>query len=265
MVLLRWLAVLILVCLPLIIFNIDELKVYYTVITPWLSPVIPLTIFFAVPVEKYKIYITFILSIVCAFSFMLIFEAGDRLTDKASGESFGMLSAGLIVLLLGVGMSRSRAARNKAAAAKNKAATSHAEEVKQAIEDGGDNILQVEGEVLEFKVTTGELIGQDRHSETTVSGGATINGHSSGVSSYTTTTQDFWLRLDNGKELNIRLSNEDLVMRTGQRISVVYVRNKTSNGDYYYAIIANHASDTYRDLSPNFQSLGIPTGKSTFL
>lgn len=138
---------------------------------------------------------------------------------------------------------------------------------------------------LEFKYTTGEVIGTNKFSETHVSstgGGGTVGGyigpyggHVSGdidapeIKSEVITKHEFWIRKDDGEEMPVKLSGVDIPLRAGQIITVIgaYMRGE-KNG--WYSLLVNHNAGKHwfikdaGDLNKTFR-LETPTGRSVLI
>ncbi len=88
-----------------------------------------------------------------------------------------------------------------------------------------------------FYTVTGEVLGNDKYSETHVSssgGGGYVGqygGHISApqVSSRTTTNQEIWIKTESGSEKSIQLKGYDIPMRPGHKITVISAGNKDAN------------------------------------
>jgi len=105
--------------------------------------------------------------------------------------------------------------------------------------------LIIDGQVFEFTVVTGEILSQNKFSETHVSGGGGggAHGHSSNISisSRAITKHEFWIKTDDGKEKAIQLEGHDIPLREGQRISVISLWEKKMQRGYT-AMLINHTS-----------------------
>ncbi|SHH32946.1 hypothetical protein [Ferrimonas marina] len=96
---------------------------------------------------------------------------------------------------------------------------------------------------LEFWARTGEVLSQEKHSQTHVSGSGTVhegNGQIN-IHSETTTTQEIWIRDDQGKEHQINLINKSVPMRPGHRVTVLFA-GRTDKGFGYPARVINHTT-----------------------
>lgn len=100
---------------------------------------------------------------------------------------------------------------------------------------------------LEFWSVTGEVIGQNKYSETHISssgGGGYINQHGGHISAPTisssvVTNQEFWIRRANGVEKSVQLSGRDIPLRQGQVITLISAGLKGKDSGYY-SILVNH-------------------------
>lgn len=114
---------------------------------------------------------------------------------------------------------------------------------------------------------TGEVLSQDKFSETHISGGGGggTHGHSTNVriSSRVITKHDFWLKTDDGKEEPIQLVGHEVPLREGQRVTVVYVKSATKENGIP-AMIINHSAKDFWTLinlaSLKSLKLKIPVG-----
>jgi len=111
--------------------------------------------------------------------------------------------------------------------------------------------LKIGNQEFEFFSYTGEVLSQDKFSETHVSGGGGggAHGHSRDVhvSSRVVTKHEFWLKTDDGKEVSVQLTGHDIPLREGQRVTVVYMQNVQFDTGYA-ALLINHTSDEYWKL-----------------
>jgi len=114
--------------------------------------------------------------------------------------------------------------------------------------------LIIDGQTFEFTVVTGDILSQNKFSETHVSGGGGggTHGHSSNISisSQAITKQEFWIKTDDGKEKSIQLSGFDIPLREGQRISIVNMWDKEKEV-YWHVCLVNHTADDYFILGEN--------------
>jgi hypothetical protein len=115
--------------------------------------------------------------------------------------------------------------------------------------------FSISGTVLDTEKRNQTHLSAD-HSSHHSSDGFIFNGyggHSSNssshlsISSHNTTEHEFWLKLDDGKEMAFGLSNSNIPMRNGQRLTLFFCHESTSNtGDM--CGLYNHASDQYSDI-----------------
>lgn len=105
------------------------------------------------------------------------------------------------------------------------------------------------GETVDFHVTSGEVIANDKFSETDVSvhGGYT-NSQTGYVDTPSVSTQSvvnhqFWIRTDAGKEKAITLKGADIPLREGQKVSVV--RASTERRGDRYSFLFNHTAGAH--------------------
>lgn len=115
--------------------------------------------------------------------------------------------------------------------------------------------FKVNKQEIEFYSFTGEVLSQNKYSETHVwssGGGGHIGprgGHvaASQAHSSVTTKQEFWLKLDDGTEKSVQLGGYDIPLRESQKISILMAQTETSEGAYYAALI-NHASGITHEI-----------------
>lgn len=113
------------------------------------------------------------------------------------------------------------------------------------------NNFKVNNDEIIFLSFTGVVLSQNKYSETRVwssGGGGHVGPHGGHVApaqthSSATTKQEFWLKLDDGKEKSINLSGYDIPIRGSQKISVLMAQTKTSTSAYYVTLL-NYASGT---------------------
>lgn len=137
---------------------------------------------------------------------------------------------------------------------------------------GNNNNKQIEGiimdnhgdlklgkNVLSINVKCGEVIGQQKWSETEVhsSGGGGHVGPQGGsistptITSTSKTKQEFWIREDDGRESSIELTDSAFTAMEGQRIWLAVGGNKNSKSTSYL-FAYNSASDTHFDFIRNW-------------
>lgn len=104
------------------------------------------------------------------------------------------------------------------------------------------------GKEVEFWRTTGEVLSQNKYSETHVSqsgGGVGYVGKYGGyvsapkIHSTTVTNHEFWIKQEDGSEKSFKLSGHDIPIREGQRISIITAGLKGSDSNYH-SILVNH-------------------------
>lgn len=113
--------------------------------------------------------------------------------------------------------------------------------------------LQFGKSTLVFGHDTGTVLDTAKRSVTRVSGGGgggmTFHGGQGGtapvtISSSATTKHDIWIKdEETGKDRPIQLSGVDLPLRTGQRITAIYVgerRDAKEPDSWFYAMVVNH-------------------------
>ena len=127
---------------------------------------------------------------------------------------------------------------------------------------------------IEFLQVTGEILGTEKRAETHISssggGGYSYQGtgHSSAPSIHSTviTKHEFWLRLADGTEKAVQLSGQDIPLRVGQRVTLVWARLSGTQSDVL-SILVNHVerkhrflqdgASLYRAFGMNRESLGL--------
>lgn len=128
-----------------------------------------------------------------------------------------------------------------------------------------------------FYTVTGEVLGNDKYSETHVSssgGGGYVGqygGHISApqVSSRTTTNQEIWIKTESGSEKSIQLKGYDIPMRPGHKITVISAGNKDADSHWYTAIV-NHSTEKHWLLNKaddlnKLLKIELATGKSLLM
>lgn len=104
------------------------------------------------------------------------------------------------------------------------------------------------GTSIRFWKMTGEVISTQKYSDTHLSssgGGGYVNQGGSGyisapkIHSRVVTQHEFWLKTEDGQEVDIKLSDFDIPLREGQKITIISAGNaKGSNG--WYSVLVNH-------------------------
>lgn len=126
---------------------------------------------------------------------------------------------------------------------------------------------------IKFWQETGEVIGNQKYSETYVSssGGGGYVGNAGGyvnapsVSSTAVTNHDFWIRTEEGEEKAIQLKHVDVPLRVGQKITLIAVAEKKSD-EGWFTVLVNHNAKrhwflhNYSNLSQSLK-LGISKKK----
>lgn len=117
--------------------------------------------------------------------------------------------------------------------------------------------ITIADKVIDLAVITGVVIGTEKRSETHVSssGGGGFVGRDGGpvsaptIRSLVTTKHEFWLKLDNGAEKPFCLSDVDIPLTAGQKISMISVKNADSDDEYWCGLF-NHNAREYGEISP---------------
>jgi hypothetical protein len=105
------------------------------------------------------------------------------------------------------------------------------------------------GKEVEFLQVTGEVLGSNKYSETHVSssgGGGYVGKYGGNVSapqihSTAVTNHEFWIKTEDGVEVDIKLQGTDIPLRVGQRISVIAATRKGSER-MWYSVLVNHSA-----------------------
>lgn len=100
---------------------------------------------------------------------------------------------------------------------------------------------------VEFSEVTGEVLGQNKYSETHVSssgGGGYVGQHGGHVSapqvrSTAITNHEFWIKTDDGAEKSVQLSGCDIPLREGHKITLITAGLKGKKSSYH-SILVNH-------------------------
>ncbi len=103
-----------------------------------------------------------------------------------------------------------------------------------------------------FWSKTGEVISQNKYSETHVSssgGGGSVGPNGGYVSAPTVhsrivTKHEFWIRKEDGSEESIQLSNCDVPLREGHKITLILAGYKGGNHGYY-TVLVNHSANKH--------------------
>lgn len=111
--------------------------------------------------------------------------------------------------------------------------------------------ISIHAKTILFKVVTGEVLSSDKNYEThvTSTGGGGYVGQYGGhvaapkISSHSIERHEIWIRDENGVEQSIQLSNANISLRPGQRISVI-LASHLHGADMQVAAIVNHSAKT---------------------
>ena len=109
---------------------------------------------------------------------------------------------------------------------------------------------------IEFFVINGEVLSQEKRTETHVSGGGghtgshmgfdgttKVSGYTAPVTSNVITKFDFWIKTEDGMEKCFNLQNVQMSLREGQKISILLFRPKGSDGNASILSIYNYNAD----------------------
>ncbi len=114
---------------------------------------------------------------------------------------------------------------------------------------------------IEYTTLTGIVTSSKKFTETNVcvsGGGATVSGFGNFTSVTTNpvytsddsyVNHEIWLAIDNGKEKSVKLYSGDIPLREGQRITVVYIKNKGITDAMPAAIINHNNKKKYKVIS----------------
>ena len=130
---------------------------------------------------------------------------------------------------------------------------------------------------VEFWQVTGEVLKSDKYNETHISGrgGGGYIGQYGGrikpitIDSSTVINHEFWIKTEYGVEQDINLSNIDIPLRPGQKITLISAARKGA-GFGFYSILVNHSAGKHwfinsaKDLNKKLQ-LEQLTGKSLII
>lgn len=113
--------------------------------------------------------------------------------------------------------------------------------------------FEYNGKQVEFRSVTGEVTGTHKHAETYVSGsgggGYTHNGTGYNspvqINSTVVVKQEFFLKPNNGNEIPVKLSNEDIPLKDGQKITMIS-GHAGEKGDWTHLV--NHNAALYWKL-----------------
>ncbi|MFU1569509.1 hypothetical protein [Aeromonas veronii] len=105
---------------------------------------------------------------------------------------------------------------------------------------------------IEFWSVTGEIMAQNKYSETHVSssgGGGYIGAHGGhirapSVHSTTVTNHEFWIKTEDGSEESVQLAGCDIPLREGQKITLISAGVK-GKGEGCYSVLVNHNAKSH--------------------
>ncbi|WP_165313155.1 hypothetical protein [Vibrio ziniensis] len=105
---------------------------------------------------------------------------------------------------------------------------------------------------IKFWSVTGEILGQNKYSETHVSssgGGGYVGQHGGHVSaptvhSTTVTNHEFWIKKEDGSEKSIQLAGHDIPLREGQKITLISAGIKGKDSGYF-SVLVNHNANQH--------------------
>jgi hypothetical protein len=131
---------------------------------------------------------------------------------------------------------------------------------------------------IKFWRVTGEVIGQNKYSETHISssGGGGVVTNRGGyvgapqVHSRAITNHEFWIKKDDGSEMSVQLSDVDIPLREGHKISLIGSRPSDKKVKGQWAVLVNHSEGKHRfinkgaDLNMSFKIAGV-TGLSVLI
>lgn len=130
---------------------------------------------------------------------------------------------------------------------------------------------------IKFWRVTGEVIGQNKYSETHVSssgGGGVVTNRGGYVSapqvhSRAITNHEFWIKKEDGSEMSVQLSDVDIPLREGHKITLIGSRlSDQKKGPW--AVLVNHSEGKHRyiargeDLNQRFKFVRV-TGLSALI
>mgnify|MGYP000277111991 CR=1 FL=1 len=105
---------------------------------------------------------------------------------------------------------------------------------------------------IEFWSVTGEVLDQNKYSETHVSssgGGGYVGKHGGHVSapsvhSTTVTNHEFWIKKEDGSEKSVQLAGHDIPLRGGQKITLISAGIKGKDSGYF-SVLVNHNANQH--------------------
>lgn len=121
--------------------------------------------------------------------------------------------------------------------------------------------FEYRGMKLEVWTQGGTVLSTSKHSRTDVAsygGGGWVGQHGGSISaptivSSTTTTQEIWIRRENGEEAAIQLSGVDVPVREGQRVTVIAAKSPRAK-DGFWVTLVNHSANRHWRLSTNVEA-----------
>jgi hypothetical protein len=121
--------------------------------------------------------------------------------------------------------------------------------------------FEYRGMKLEVWTQGGTVLSTSKHSRTDVAsygGGGWVGQHGGSISaptivSSTTTTQEIWIRRENGEETAIQLSGVDVPVREGQRVTVIAAKSPRAK-DGFWVTLVNHSANRHWRLSTNVEA-----------
>jgi len=137
--------------------------------------------------------------------------------------------------------------------------------------------FQNKGKALKFWSITGEVLSQNKFSETHVSssGGGGYVGKSGGhvsaptVRSSTSINQEFWIKTDDGKEKSVQLYDQDIPIREGQKITLISGGLKGKDPGYKLVLVNHNSKEHWlitkaQELNSSLRAY-VMTGKSLLI
>lgn len=133
-----------------------------------------------------------------------------------------------------------------------------------------------QGKTVEFLPVTGEVISNDKYSETQIrssGGGGHVGTHGGYVSAPTIhssniTNHEFWIKTPEGLEIDITFRGFDIPLRVGQKVTVIAAGIK-GRGNGFPSLFVNHSAGRHwfllsaNELNDKLR-LEVVTGKSLF-
>ncbi len=151
-------------------------------------------------------------------------------------------------------------------------------DVSQLLDEGGQTEPYIiNGKHVRFAITSGEVMGSAKRSETHVysTGGGGDIGPEGGridaptIGSIVTTKHEFWLQTEQGNEVPVQLSAVDIPLRRGQFVTMIST-SSIDNGRWVWVLLVNHNAGKYwkiRGAKDVLRRLGIasPVGCGSLL